>query len=219
MVQNCDLVENDPVQLGCISFQASFLPLFGITPMLGRNFLPEEDRPNGPPVVMISYGLWKGHYSGDPHILDRMINVDGNQVRVVGVLPKDFQFPTLEAADIVSPFAFDPAVQQTVNGGFGYPTRICAAQTRRQRRAGILADAASFQRRPQMVSSFGEKRNSSQYPDAARSRDARCAAGCVGSLWVCPCGFADFVRERSRFDDGTRSGEAARACGSCGDRR
>ena len=126
MVHNCDLVEDNPAQLGCISFQANFLPLFGISPVLGRNFLPEEDRPNGPRVVMISHGLWKGHYSGDPHILGRVINVDGDPSRIVGVLPKDFQFPTLEAADIVSPFAFDPAIQQTVNGGFGYPERVFA---------------------------------------------------------------------------------------------
>lgn len=125
-VHNCDLVEDNPAQLGCISFQANFLSLFGISPILGRNFLPEEDRPNGPPVVMISYGLWKGHYNGDPHILGRPINVDGDFVRVVGVLPRDFQFPTLESADIVSPFAFDPAIQQTVNGGFGYPERVFA---------------------------------------------------------------------------------------------
>ncbi len=125
-VHNCDLVEDNPAQLGCISFQANFLPLFGISPVLGRNFLPEEDRPNGPRVVMISYGLWKGHYSGDSHILGRMINVDGDPVRIVGVLPRDFQFPTLESADIVSPFAFDPAIQQTVNGGFGYPERVFA---------------------------------------------------------------------------------------------
>lgn len=125
-IHNCDLVENDPMQLSCISFQASFLPLFGISPALGRNFLPEEDRPNGPSVVMISYGLWKGHYNSDPHILDRMINVDGNPVHVVGVLPRDFQFPTLETADIVSPFAIDPAIQQNVNGGFGYPERVFA---------------------------------------------------------------------------------------------
>jgi putative ABC transport system permease protein len=143
MVHNCDLVENDPEQLGCISFQASFLPLFGISPVLGRNFLPEEDRPNGPPVVMISYGLWKGHYSGDPHILDRMINVDGNPVRVVGVLPKDFQFPTLEAADIVSPFALDPAVQQKVNGGFGYPERVFA-----RLKPGVSVAQAYSQMRP-----------------------------------------------------------------------
>jgi putative ABC transport system permease protein len=125
-IHNCDLVENDPMQLSCISFQASFLPLFGISPALGHNFLPEEDLPNGPPVAMISYGLWKRHYNGDPHILERTINVDGNPVRVVGVLPKDFQFPTLESADIVTPLAFNPAVQQTVNGGFGDPMRLFA---------------------------------------------------------------------------------------------
>jgi putative ABC transport system permease protein len=125
-VHNCDLVEDNPAQLGCISFQANFLPLFGISPALGRNFLPEEDRPNGPHVVMISYGLWKGHYNGNRDILGRTINVDGDSVRIVGVLPRDFQFPALDAADIVSPFAFDLAIQQKVNGGFGYPERVFA---------------------------------------------------------------------------------------------
>ena len=124
--RNCDLVEQNPAQLNCIAFDAGFLPMFGIAPILGRNFLPEEDRANGPPVVMISYALWKGHYSGDPQILDRMINVDGSFRRVVGVLPKDFQFPTLETAEIVFPMALDPAIQQTTNGGFGTPMRAFA---------------------------------------------------------------------------------------------
>lgn len=125
-VHNCDLVENNPQQLNCISFQAGFLPLFGISPILGRNFLPEEDRPNGPRVVMISYGLWKGHYNGDPHILDKMIDIDGNPARVVGVMPKEFQFPTLETADIIFPMTLNPATQQTTNGGFGNPMRVFA---------------------------------------------------------------------------------------------
>jgi predicted permease len=123
---NCDLVELNPAQLNCIAFDAGFLPLFGISPILGRNFLPEEDRPNGPPVAMISYGLWKGHYSRDPHILERTIDVDGDARRVVGVLPGDFQFPTLETAEIVFPMAFDPAIQKTTNLGFGTPMRAFA---------------------------------------------------------------------------------------------
>lgn len=123
---NCDLVEQNPAQLNCIAVNAEFLPLFGISPVLGRNFLPEEDRPNGPPVAMISYGLWKGHYGGDPRILERVINVDGSLTRVVGVLPNNFQFPTLETAEIVVPMAFNPAIQQTTNGGFGTPMRAFA---------------------------------------------------------------------------------------------
>lgn len=126
MVHNCDLIENNPAELGCISFQAGFLPLLGITPVPGRNFLPEEDRLGGPRVAIISYGLWQGHYNGDPHILGRTIDVDGKPARVVGVLPKDFQFPTLETADIVQPSAFDPSIQTKVNGGFGYPMRLFA---------------------------------------------------------------------------------------------
>jgi putative ABC transport system permease protein len=122
----CDLVENNPAQLNCISFQAGFLPLFGISPLLGRNFLPEEDRPNGPRVVMISYALWKAHYAGDPHILGRSINIDGNPARVIGVLPSSFQLPTLESADVAFPMAFNPAIQQTANGGFGNPMRAFA---------------------------------------------------------------------------------------------
>ena len=125
-VHNCDLIENNPAELGCISFQAGLLPLFGITPVLGRNFTAEEDSRGGPRVVMITYGLWQGHYNGDPHILDRMIDIDGKPARVVGVLPKGFQFPTLEAADIVEPMAFDPSVQTTANGGFGNPMRLFA---------------------------------------------------------------------------------------------
>lgn len=125
-VHNCDLIESNPVELACISFQAGFLPLFGITPALGRNFSPEEDRPNGPRVAMISYGLWQGHYNGNPAILERMINLDGKLVRVIGVLPKDFQVPTLETADIVQPMAFDPSIQTRANGGFGNPMRLFA---------------------------------------------------------------------------------------------
>lgn len=125
-VHNCDLIENNPAELGCISFQAGFLPLLGIAPVIGRNFTPEEDSPNGPRVAIISYGLWQGHYNGEPHILGRMIDVDGKPARIVGVLPKDFQFPTLEAADIVLPMAFDPTIQTKANGGFGNPMRLFA---------------------------------------------------------------------------------------------
>lgn len=126
MVHNCDLIENNPAELSCIQFQAGFLPLFGITPVLGRNFSPAEDSPNGPRVAIISYSLWQGHYNGDPAILGRSINVDGKLARVIGVLPKDFQFPTLEMADIVQPMAFDPSIQTRVNGGFGNPMRLFA---------------------------------------------------------------------------------------------
>src|SRR5579863_894088 len=126
MPHPCDLVETNPAQLNCLTFDAGLLPLLGISPAVGRNFLPEEDRPNGPPVVLISYGFWQDHFNRDPSILDRMIDVDGNPARVVGVLPKDFQFPTLQSADVIFPMALNRADQPTANGGFGYPMRTFA---------------------------------------------------------------------------------------------
>jgi len=113
----CDLTERNPARLSCASVEQSFLSTLGISPVLGRNFLPEEDRPNGPKVALISYGLWLSHYGLDPGIVDRLIDIDGKQVRVIGVLPKDFEMPALEDADIVVPQALDEAAQRKADPG------------------------------------------------------------------------------------------------------
>ena len=46
----------------------NFFPLFGVQPLLGRNFLPEEDRPGANKVVMLSHSLWQSRYGGDRNI-------------------------------------------------------------------------------------------------------------------------------------------------------
>ena len=126
MLHACDLVEANPQQLNCIPVQAGFLPLLGISPVLGRNFSPDEDRPNGPSVALISYGVWLDHYNRDPHILNRLIDLDGNSTRVIGVLPKGFELPTVETPDVLLPMQLNRAVQNKVNGGFGAPMRTFA---------------------------------------------------------------------------------------------
>ena len=111
-VSACDLTERNPARLSCASVEASFLPTLGIHPLLGRNFLPEEDRPNGPKAALITYSLWQAHYAADPAILNRLIDIDGAPTRVIGVLPEDFEMPTLEAADIMLPQALDEAMER-----------------------------------------------------------------------------------------------------------
>jgi putative ABC transport system permease protein len=123
MPHACDLIETNPAQLDCLHFDGGYLPLLGVSLALGRNFLPEELLPNGPRVVIISYGLWQDHYNRDPRILNRQIDVDGNLERVVGVLPRGFQFPTLQPADVVFPMVLMQADQKTANGGYGEPMR------------------------------------------------------------------------------------------------
>jgi putative ABC transport system permease protein len=71
----------------------NLFPVLGIQPILGRQFRPEEDRPGGPPVVMLSHGVWQRRYAGDPSIVGRVISVSGTPSTVVGVMPLAFQFP------------------------------------------------------------------------------------------------------------------------------
>jgi predicted permease len=106
-VNACDLTEHNPAHLNCASVDANFLPTLGVSPILGRNFLPEEDRPNGPKVALISYGLWTSHFNRDAGVVNRLIDIDGSHVRVIGVLPSDFEMPALEQADLVVPQAVD----------------------------------------------------------------------------------------------------------------
>jgi putative ABC transport system permease protein len=116
-VNECDLTERNPQRLNCANVEENFLPALGISPVLGRNFLAEEDRPNGPKVALISYGLWQAQYGRDPKIVNRLINIDTHEVRVIGVLPRDFEMPTLEKADILEPEALDVAAERKADPG------------------------------------------------------------------------------------------------------
>jgi len=104
---DCDLTEQNPVRLKCALVESTFLPTFGIKPLLGRNFTPDEDRPNAPRVALISYGLWRSRFAGDPNLPGRAILLDGRPTIVVGVLPAQFEMPNLGHDDILLPSALD----------------------------------------------------------------------------------------------------------------
>src|SRR5581483_6230046 len=63
--------------------------VLGITPVIGRSFLPEEDTPNGPNVVMIGYDMWRTRFGGAANIVGKSIRIDARPFTVVGVLPPD----------------------------------------------------------------------------------------------------------------------------------
>ena len=64
----------------------------GVQPMVGRGFLPDDEKP-GTHVVVLSYNLWKSRFNGDARIVGRMVRIDGEPYTVVGVAPAHFQFP------------------------------------------------------------------------------------------------------------------------------
>jgi putative ABC transport system permease protein len=84
----------DPERVAYANVTANLFSVLGTAPLLGRAFTPEEDVPNGPDVVIISFGLWQRRYGGDSAILGRTIQIDGAPHQVVGVMPPGFVLPT-----------------------------------------------------------------------------------------------------------------------------
>jgi putative ABC transport system permease protein len=71
----------------------SLFPLLGVRPQLGRRFLPQEDRPGAPPVVMLEHGFWQRHFGGDRSVVGKQVKLDGHGYTIVGVLPPNFRIP------------------------------------------------------------------------------------------------------------------------------
>jgi predicted permease len=73
-------------------FSANYFSILGVSPELGRTFSAEEDRPGGPKVVVLSDKLWRGSFLADPRILGKSITLDGEPYRVIGVMPRSFDY-------------------------------------------------------------------------------------------------------------------------------
>jgi putative ABC transport system permease protein len=84
---------------------ASLFPLLGVEPQLGRAFLPEEDKPGGGRVVLMSHGLWQRRFGSDMNITGKLLTLNGESYTVIGVMPSHFQFPTRED-ELWVPIAF-----------------------------------------------------------------------------------------------------------------
>jgi putative ABC transport system permease protein len=85
----------DPVRVHRSGVTANFLPILGVVPQLGRLFTQDEDRPDGPPVAILSDHLWRNRFHADPAIIGKSVALNGKQQTIVGVLPRSFYFPDL----------------------------------------------------------------------------------------------------------------------------
>jgi len=95
-----------PERLQASEVSANTFPLIGVPPVIGRPFLPEEDGPGAPRVVMMGFDLWHRRFGGDPGILRRTIALDGETYAVVGVMPYRFR---LWGADLWFPLRLGAA--------------------------------------------------------------------------------------------------------------
>ena len=75
----------------------NLMQVLGVRPLLGRDFRPEEEGPQAPPLAMIAHSFWRDRLGADPGIVGKSITVEGKPYTVVGVLRPDFRWPGVEA--------------------------------------------------------------------------------------------------------------------------
>jgi putative ABC transport system permease protein len=84
----------DPERISASRISDTLFPTLGIGPVLGRNFLPEEDQKGANNVVILSNALWVRRFNSNEQVLGENITLDGRSYTVVGVMPRDFAFPS-----------------------------------------------------------------------------------------------------------------------------
>src|SRR5271157_901434 len=112
----CDvMIADTPRRINCYSVAANFLQTFGITPLLGGDFSPENDRPHAPTVALLSYGFWQRAFGGDVKVLGRTLTLDDEPAQVIGVLPQSFEMPQLGDIDVMLPARLDASLPRSAN--------------------------------------------------------------------------------------------------------
>jgi predicted permease len=131
----------DPVRIDWVGVTANFLPMLGVHPQLGRNFSSNEDRLDGPPVILLSHRLWESQFHSDPKVLGKAVTVNGKVQTIIGVLPAHFSFPSLTLEpDVYGPMDIDRdtsvAIEKRVFGIYTI-ARLRSGVSQRQAQAEV----------------------------------------------------------------------------------
>jgi putative ABC transport system permease protein len=112
----------EPVQIPVARVSPNFFSMLGVRPALGRAFTPDEGRPEGHPVVLLSNTLCRTRFNSNPGIVGTSISLDGVPHTVIGVLPAGIEFPFVGKADLWTPRYFELTLMpaQRIRLGVGY---------------------------------------------------------------------------------------------------
>jgi len=85
--------EGEPVRVRGAWVTAGFFSTLKAQPLLGRTFVRGDDVKDGPPLVILSHGLWQQRFNSDPQIVNKAVTLNGKSRTIVGVMPPSFSFP------------------------------------------------------------------------------------------------------------------------------
>jgi putative ABC transport system permease protein len=84
---------DDAERVQAVDVTSDFFKVFGVNPMSGRLFLPEEHNPNSNSGVILSYNLWTRLFKADPNVIGTQISIQDTRVMIIGIMPKEFDYP------------------------------------------------------------------------------------------------------------------------------
>jgi len=99
---------NRPESVDGVQASVELLPMFGVPPLKGRVFTPDEMRVGHDQVAIIGHRLWQTRYGSDPAILGKTIDLDERRYAIVGVMPARFRFTWDQDMDVFVPLALTP---------------------------------------------------------------------------------------------------------------
>src|SRR6266446_8891446 len=82
-----------PERVRAVEFSSDLLPTLGVEPAFGRGFTTADDKPSANATTILSWGLWKRRFGGDPSILNQTIRVNARPYTVIGIMPSWFAYP------------------------------------------------------------------------------------------------------------------------------
>ena len=122
-----------PIELGAVEASPNYFDVFGVRPVVGRLFRPEDGGAGAPPVIVLSYAAWRRRFGGDSSIVGRTLVMPFTQkpAQIVGVVPAGFEYPA--GTDAWIPFPPDFTLQVDI------VARLAPDVTLDEARAGLIA--------------------------------------------------------------------------------
>ncbi|HZT74637.1 MAG TPA: ABC transporter permease [Terriglobales bacterium] len=99
--------QGTPEQVSALDVTDGALPILGARTLIGRVFTRQDDQPQAPGTVVLSYGYWQRKFGGDPGVLGRTLIVDGKPRQIIGILPRRFRFLDMSDTALFLPLQFD----------------------------------------------------------------------------------------------------------------
>ncbi len=130
---------SEPVRVNIAAVSRGFFRTFGIEPLRGRLFAPDERRPHGAPAVVVSYAYWRRYLGSSTDLSNFHLRMEGAVYPVIGVMPQGFDFPSGTAAWIAS--ELDPDLSSRTAHNWRCIGRVRDGITVDQARANLKAIA------------------------------------------------------------------------------